>query len=372
MEKILEECRNELKIDTKVVTNLLQVEPTYKGDKDMSSGTKASMVRTKKRYYIAEDGTLSSEPFFSANGFRGILRRNITRKIFATLEQKDGKKFSVDTVHLYASGGGTTINNFTSFLPDKLTYTYKEEFRKSNPFISLFGAGLGDMDGKVAICDLVPKQKDTKLIKQLFAVRFDETERASVLSPLLDEASVKEYQNTLNKIREGNKDIQKKQKELESAEKLYKSMIENNESDKELGNLQEKIAGMKKDLQDLLDGKGMNYLQPYKAEYIVPNTQLTSSIGTRAGYELNDIERGMLLYGLIATSKQNIGSYTRIGWGALNWEVKNDNEELLFRTVCNPSYFLSKNTTVTDKGKEILQPFFDWVEKINRDDIFLP
>lgn len=372
MERILEECKNEFRIDTKVITNLLQVEPTYKGDKDKTTGTNASMVRTKKKYYIAEDGTLSKEPFFSANGFRGIMRRNIARKIFSTLEQKEGIKFSVDTIHLYASGGGTTVNNFTSFLPPKLTYSQKEEFREKNPFISLFGAGLGDMDGKIAICDLVPQQKGLNLIDYLFAVRFDETERSSVLAPLIDQESVEEYQKTLEETRRGNKEIQKKQKELDKEIKLRKKMQSEGIDENDIAEQNEKIEGFQNDLKALLADKGMSYLQTYKAEYIIPNTKLTSSIATRAGYELTDIERGMMLYGLIATSQQNIGSYTRIGWGALDWKVRNDNDEILFTTTCDPKYVLSKETVITDTGNEVLKPFIEWVDSIDKEDIYLP
>ncbi len=98
---------------------------------------------------------------------------------------------------------------------------------------------------------------------------------------------------------------------------------------------------------------------------------MASSIGARAGYELTDIEKGMVLFGLIQTSQQSIGSYSRIGWGTNKWEVKNAEDELLFSTTPDEKYVLHKKTVITDLGKAVLKPFEEWLENVTRESIFL-
>ena len=130
--KSIEVKKADFLIDVKTVTPMLQIEPTASTNKDKL--TKASNVVTKKRKYVGENGKLTDVPFFSANGYRGILRRNITKTIFDVIEEKDNKKFGLKSIHLYASGGGTSNEGI-----DALTYEGVRTTRLKNPFISCFG-----------------------------------------------------------------------------------------------------------------------------------------------------------------------------------------------------------------------------------------
>ncbi|MDD2640111.1 MAG: hypothetical protein PHS65_03875, partial [Arcobacteraceae bacterium] len=155
MSKIINTTGAEFQIDVTTVTPMLQIEPTAKTNKDKL--TKASNVVTKKRKYVAENGTLADVPFFSANGYRGILRQNLTSAIFGAIERKDNKKFGLNSIHLYASGGGTSNDGISD-----LNYAQKVKVREDNPFISCFGAGLSDIDGKISVSDIAPLDKDGK------------------------------------------------------------------------------------------------------------------------------------------------------------------------------------------------------------------
>ena len=357
MSKIITTVGADFLIDATTVTPMLQIEPTAKTNKDKL--TKASNVVTKKRKYVTENGNVVDVPFFSANGYRGILRRIITSSIFSAIESKDNKKFGLNSIHLYVSGGGTSNDGISG-----LNYAEKIEVREKNPFISCFGAGLSDIDGKLSVSDIAPVIKDSKHIGYQYGVRFDESQRSSILSPLLDKASIEEHQKELEKLRASTKSLVKLE---EALTKLKKELSENPDNEKlsdEIDELEIKIANEKED-------KGMSYQQVYKAEFILPNTQMSSSIGARAGYELTELEKGMILFGLIQTSQQSIGSYSRIGWGTNKWEVKDKNGETLFRTIPNEKYVLQKNTEVTELGEKMLKPFTDWLEKIERKDIFL-
>lgn len=344
------------KIDVTTVTPMLQIEPTAKTNKDKL--TKASNVVTKKRKYVTENGTLVDVPFFSANGYRGILRRNITSAIFGEIEKKDGKKFGLNSIHLYASGGGTSNDGISG-----LNYVEKAKVREDNPFISCFGAGLSDIDGKLSVSDITPVIKD-KHIGYQYGVRFDESQRSTILSPLLDKESIEKHEKEMEKLRASTKSLIKLEEELL---KLKKKKEENPTDDK----IDEEINELEIKIENERESKGMSYQQVYKAEFILPNTQMSSSVGTRAGYELTDVEKGMVLFGLIQTSQQSIGSYSRIGWGTNKWEVKNANGELLFTTIPDEKYVLHKETKITDLGYEMLKPFEEWLEKATRESIFL-
>lgn len=344
------------KIDVTTVTPMLQIEPTAKTNKDKL--TKASNVVTKKRKYVTENGALVDVPFFSANGYRGILRRNITSAIFGEIEKKDGKKFGLNSIHLYASGGGTSNDGISG-----LNYFEKAKTREDNPFISCFGAGLSDIDGKLSVSDITPIIKD-KHIGYQYGVRFDESQRSTILSPLLDKESIEKHEKEMEKLRASTKSLIKLEEELL---KLKKKKEENPTDDK----IDEEINELEIKIENERESKGMSYQQVYKAEFILPNTQMSSSVGTRAGYELTDIEKGMVLFGLIQTSQQSIGSYSRIGWGTNKWEVKNADGELLFSTTPDEKYVLHKETKITDLGHSMLKPFKEWLEKTTREAIFL-
>jgi CRISPR type IV-associated protein Csf2 len=344
-------------IDLEVITPVLQIEPTSSNDKDPN--TKASMVRTKKRSYISEDDKLSKYPFFSANGFRGIMRRNITSTLFSDLEQKDNEKISVATSHLYSSGGGTSNDGINA-----LNYAEKKDFRNKNPFLSMFGAGLSDIDGKLSVTDMAPEDKSKQMVDFLYGVRFDETERQSILTPLIDEASVEEYKQKLSSLRKENAKLRKLEDEIT---KLQKELDASEEDNAELA---KKIDDKKIEAVAIAEDKGMSYQQVYKAEFIIPGTKLYSSIGTRGGHTLTDIETGMILHGLLMTSQQNIGSYSRIGWGVLNWHVKDQEGKTLFKTIADSKYLLSRELVITEDGHKLLAPFKDYVESLERDAIF--
>lgn len=357
---VIEKVESNFTIDITTVSPLLQIEPS--GKKDIE--TKASIVATKKTAYINERGTVSYEPFFSGNGFRGVLRRNIATSIFDALNNKYGKARSVDTLHLYSAGGGTARNGFVNVFDSKLPYKDMNDFREANPFLSLFGAGLSDIDGKLSVTSISPSDRKNKLTDYIFGVRFDDTERTSVLSPFIDTSSIEEYQEDMIKKKNSNSDIRK----LDDTIKKLNAEVEKESSE----DLLKKLEDAQKAYDDKIDSKSLIFQQTYKAEYVIPNTQLHASIGTRAGYELSEVEEGMMLYGLIETSKQNIGSYGRIGWGAMNYKVKTGSGAVLFTTICDPDYILNRTVEVTPLGQKKLAIYKEWLKNIKEEDILLP
>jgi len=354
---IIETVKADFLIDVRTVSPMLQIEPNG-GQKD-NMLRNANLVSTKKRKYIAENGKVSNVPFFSANGYRGILRRNITSEILDNLEKKDGQKASLATIHLYSSGGGSSTEGL-----EGMNYIEKNECREANPFLSIFGAGLSDIDGKLSISDIVPEVKSNDTLGHLYGVRFDESDRSSILTPFIDEKSVEDYMKSLETKRASSVKLRKLEKEIEDKKKLL------GKEDIDADQLREEIEELEATIILEKDARGISYQQMYKAEMIRPDVKMTSSVAPRAGYEFTEIEKGMILFGLIKTSQQQIGSYSRIGWGVCDWEVKDSNEEILFSTVADKKYILQKKTIISEKGHEVLEPFKKWLEAIGREDLF--
>jgi CRISPR type IV-associated protein Csf2 len=354
---IIEQKKATFKIDTEVVTPVLQIEPTASSDKDLN--TKASMVRTKKRTIVL-NGKTFKVPYFSANGLRGIMRRNLAATIFSTLENKDGKKMNVKNLHLYSSGGSTSNDGISD-----LNYVQKEELRENNPFISIFGAGLSDIDGKLSVSDLafdldsLDEAQIKKLVDSSYGVRFDETQRNSIMSPLLDASAIEKYTTELNELRASNKQARKLEDEIKKLKEL------DDKSQAEITELEEKEIK----LASLIEEKGMSYQQVYKSENISIGSKLYSSVAPRAGYDFNELEKAVILYGLLLTSKQCIGSWARVGYGALKWHIRDEDGETLFKTTPNPKYTLSSEIEVTELGNKILAPLDDYLENLNRENI---
>ena len=85
----------------------------------------------------------------------------------------------------------------------------------------------------------------------------------------------------MEKLRASTKSLIKLEEELL---KLKKKKEENPTDDK----IDEEINELEIKIENERESKGMSYQQVYKAEFILPNTQMSSSVGTRAG--LSDID----------------------------------------------------------------------------------
>ncbi|MGJ0300960.1 hypothetical protein [Aliarcobacter cryaerophilus] len=119
--------------------------------------------KNQRKRYVLIDGEYFNEPFFSANGFRGLLRRMMTKDMVETIRKTNPHyHISAEDFYLYSSGATTDRRSL-----DNLSWSEVEELRIKSPILSLFGAGLSNICGKCAICDLSPisSQKIVKTIQ---------------------------------------------------------------------------------------------------------------------------------------------------------------------------------------------------------------
>lgn len=291
----------------------------------------------QRKRYIFENQTFYHEPYFSANGFRGLMRRVMTKDMVNFIQEKNKDfKIKAEEFYLYTSGSAADKKSV-----DNLNWKEIEQIKIHSPILSLFGAGLSSISGKCAITDLKPisSMKIQKILKdesgfetikyqpltqtQTF-FRNDDINNKSFLTPIIDIEDVTKW----------------KEQYLKSVQKS-KELKKNGEIQKETDS---------------------NIAQVIKIESILPNVNLSNSINTLYGQTFTDIELGLILKTLIEISKIQIGSHKRLGYGILDWNVELEGQAM-FSVICDKDYIFNKTITTSKKCKELISIFDNWALK---------
>lgn len=341
----------EFSIECTVVTPLTQIDPS--DEKDMM--TKASMIKTKTRKNIRADGRMESIPFFSANALRSMSRAVITQDIHDHLNAtaKKGFKFKLPDFQAYTTGGGSGADSITK----TMTFAIENRMRELSPFFSVFGIGLGGIEGKSAFTSLTPPEGSVQ-IGASYGVRMDNTKKG-FSRILIDEESVNEWLEEQASNRDTNKAYRVAKDALDKLQKARQIAVKNGDDtakiDLDIKEAEEKMEEVEKGT--------MAFQQMYKYEYIVPGTKLYANVSGKAGYVLTDIEKGLLLRALIGVAQQQLGAMKAIGHGFLDWNVVGANGEKLFSVVSNRDYVMDRTLEITDAGEKMMAPYYEWLSK---------
>lgn len=292
--------------------------------------------KQRKKFVLIEDEHYL-EPFFSANGLRGILRRIMTKDMVEIIRKKDPKfNLTPEDFYLFTSGSSTDKKSINSISWKKIN-----EIREKLPILSLFGAGLTGISGKCAISDLKPisnitrykiiKNKDEIEIKKAIPLtnntiffRMDDLQKNIDLQTIVDQD-----------------DIVKWQKKYYKDVKTSKILKENGDAETE---------------------KTSHISQVIECESIIPNVTLTSSINPLYGHKFTNIEIGLFLKALIELSKQQIGASKRLGYGVLDWHI-DLNGESMFSTICDKDYIFNKKIEMSKKSNDYIQTYEEWASR---------
>lgn len=277
----------------------------------------------QRKRFILVDGVYFNEPFFSANGFRGLLRRIMTKDMVEIIRKKEPNyKLKAEEFYLYSSGTATDRKSI-----DNISWDEIPELRVKAPILSLFGAGLSSISGKCAVSDLKPisSHKNIKIVQnndeielkkimplvqtQIF-FRTDDFSKDTMLKPLVD-----------------IEDITSWQKEHLKAVHTSKEKKKSGETEKETET---------------------NIAQVIEYESIMPNVTLSNSINSLYGQKFTDVELGLLLKALLETSQMQIGSQKRLGYGVLDWHIELYGQAM-FSVVCDKDYIFNKTITTSKK-----------------------
>lgn len=290
----------------------------------------------RKRFTLV-DGVYFNEPFFSANGFRGLLRRIMTKDMVEIIRKKEPNyKLKAEEFYLYSSGAATDRKSI-----DSISWNEIPKLREKAPILSLFGAGLSSISGKCAISDLKPisSHKNIKIVQnddeielkkimplvqtQVF-FRTDDFLKDTILKPLVD-----------------MEDITSWQKQHLKAVQTSKEKKKSGETEKETDS---------------------NIAQVIECESIMPNVTLSNSINPLYGQKFTDIELGLLLKALLEISQMQIGSQKRLGYGVLDWHVELHGQAM-FSVVCDKDYIFNKTITTSKKCDELIEIYNNWANE---------
>lgn len=291
----------------------------------------------QRKRFILVDGIYFNEPFFSANGFRGLLRRVMTKDMVEIIRKKEPNyKLKAEEFYLYSSGTSTDRKSIDNIAWDEIP-----KVREKAPILSLFGAGLSSISGKCAVSDLKPisSHKNIKIIQendeielkkimpltqtQIF-FRTDDFLKDTILKPLVDLEDITSWQKNHIKAVQTSKEKKK-----------------NGETEKE---------------------SDSNIAQVIDIESIMPNVTLSNSINPLYGQKFTDIELGLLLKALLEISQMQIGSQKRLGYGVLDWHVELHGQAM-FSVVCDKDYIFNKTITTSKKCDELIEIYNKWANE---------
>ena len=290
---------------------------------------------SQRKGYSYNDGEKWQVPLFSANGLRGTLRRIATKQqIEKATELNPSFELSPELFYLYTSGAG--LGKLSLNDNSLIDHENSKKIREQAPILSLFGAGLSAISGKIGIADLSPASdqelfgttSDGKRYPLLLAqdtnFRIDSAKNESLWGNVLNLESIKKWRDE------------------------YAEMVTSSKDAKRKGEVEREADS--------------HIQQPVGIEFIIPNVKLTSSVNEIAGSVLTDVEMGCLISSLCELSMMQIGSAKRISFGVLDWTIEHEGEVLL-SSRSNPDYVLDRKLLITEKGQSFIGEWEKWLEK---------
>jgi len=285
----------------KTVTPLLQIENKIDSK---SKSAEINKTDTKKRPFFI-NATRVEHPIYSANGFIGLLRREVTDIVMeaAILAGIEVDKDFISDFHYMNAGGGTG----TESQPIEV----REKIKDANPVVSIFGTALL-VPGKIIVHDFIPTEN--------FMNRYYEwdTENGKWykseligIDGIVKNDDVADYNHyarffTIDDVTFWTEKSKENQKERKIAKEMAKN--ENNGDDKD------KKEVKKTDIKNLMS-----------REYVIPGTEFISYMKFKE--ELTDVEFGLLLKGLKNALKKQLGSIKSKGWGVVSYNITNNDEQ---------------------------------------------
>ena len=322
-----------VKIQVKNITPLCQIEGNRKERFELLSNEKSRNpeidVTTVKTITILYEGIPVEIPIYTANGFRGLLRRVIGAEIIAKSLEK-GINVSPSNFHLMMAGGG---NNYQT-----QPFEVEEQIRELNPLISVFGTSLA-IEGKLMVTHLTPEDP---------LIKIKETDDGTLrgYSQLLKRYVFIKKDDLLQKTKYGRllskEDIINWEKEVKESQKQRKE-------EREIG----EKATKKKAIQSIL-----------AKYYVIPNTKFIGFLGNK--YPLTEIEEGMLISGLRKIVTENLGSTLNLGFGICDWEIDigESGSKIIAKSKQENIFDKEISLVLSDEDEEKLKRYNDWLENL--------
>lgn len=326
-----------IKLKVKNITPIAQIEGNKKsrvkelGDMELDEITIKTLTKI-------EEGIPINIPVYTANGLRGLLRREASSILVEKYLEK-GNNIKAEDFHLMFAGGG---NNFQT-----QPFDVEIKVRELNPVISIFGTSLA-IEGKLIVTHLEPENP---------LIKIQEKDNGEIYgySDLVKRMIFTKKDDVLQKTRYGRfltkEDIIKWEDEVEKTQEQRK-------------------AERKKDA-DLVDKKTKKVaIQAVLAKsYIVPNTLFKGFIGNK--YDLTNIEKGLLIKALERVVNRQLGSTQNLGFGICDWEISlNDTGSKIIAKTDEENFFKKNiNLILSDEDENYVEDFNGWLDNISNENI---
>jgi len=329
-----------VRIQVKNITPLCQIEGNREERFDFLSNEKNKNPKvdttTVKTMTILHEGIPVDVPIYTANGFRGLLRRVIGAEIIAKALEK-GINVNTTNFHLMMAGGGSNYQ--------AQPFEIEEQVRELNPLISVFGTSLA-IEGKLMVTHLVPEEA-------LIRIKEEEDDTIRAYSQLLKRFVFIKKDDIIQKTKYGRllskEDIINWENEVEKSQKQRKE-------EREIGEKTTK----KKTVQSIL-----------AKYYVIPNTEFKGFIGNK--YPLTDIEEGMLIKGLSKIVKEQLGSTLNLGFGVCDWEINigENGSKIVAKSKDDNIFDKDISLILSDEDELKVEKYNEWLENLKAENIQL-
>jgi len=330
-----------LKIKFTTVTPLCQILGL---EERQDGGSKVNITAIQKIPMFVDIGDskyVAKIPVYTANGFRGKLRREATSLLINKALEKNidlGKSSLARGRNFHIMNAGSSAT-FTS-----IDFETEDEVRKANPLVSLLGTSLA-ISGKLSVSPLIPKKfsKETKSFEHHVALSDKKRAYSTIVT-----------QNTIYK------------KDDIIARNRFAAPL----GEKVLDEWEQLVAQAKADKKILNVDAG--HVQ--SNEEVMPGVDFYGSI--ISSQKLTEIEEGLLIASMIKMGERSIGALNATGKGKVDYEIiineKENSHDGIIRSKWDE--YLSESTVtyeLSEKSQAALDAFNDWLENITEENIQL-
>jgi CRISPR type IV-associated protein Csf2 len=276
-------------------------------------------------------------PVYTANGFRGLLRRTGFELILEAMMKNgmSGKDIGGPTnFHLMNAGGGNNYQDQSISVENKV--------REMNPLISVFGASLA-VEGKLIVDNLVPKRHNGDHYDYCYALNEDS---GSIWSNIV-----------------GVRTFIKKDDMLDhTGNAVYMSSEEIADWESHVSENQALRKATKDKGDEKVKKETIKHIQ--EQEYVISGTTFYGALETKM--PLTDIEKGMIIRILERVTHKRLGAGVNSGHGKIEYSIEFMDGCSLVSHYEDPNNLKCKTSLVlNDEGKKCVEAFDVWLKNIN-------
>lgn len=287
-------------------------------------------------------------PIYTANGFRGMIRRVGYELILEALFKKgsDHKAIGGPTnFHLHNAGGG---NNFQG-----QPIAIENKVRELSPLVSVFGASLA-VEGKLIVDNFIPKRETgTGDYDYCYGVVASGEREGSLYSNIVAERTFVKKDDMLDHT--GNAQYME-EKEVSD----WEVFASDNQA----------LRAQTKDKSDKERVKKETIKHIQSQEYVIPGVEFYGSIEEKIPF--TDLEKGMMIRILERASKKRLGAGANTGHGKVEYSISFMNGCSLNTAVKQPNGItVTTNLQLNEEGNRCVGIFDGWLENITEENIQL-